>query len=277
MSKNRNQDWWAPLRKGLFADPTGKHYQRMGPALWLYGYLHAGADWKTGKLERKYETIHFETGIPIRNLQRMMNQLKKFGYVDVTRKSQSMVIQITKWRPINAIKSSANNGGLEDGVSRYICPSDPPHLTSTANNDVSLNRDKQKGKPFTSANSGESNESLYLNPNIYRIFECWNSQKIIQHREFEKFKSCIRAKLKNYSEKEIIQAIKTYKEILESTAHYFSHRWTLNQFLTQKNALDRFLDHEAVMSELSNRSNGNGNGYRSQAEINSASSGQVVI
>lgn len=270
MSKNGNQDWWAPLRKGLFADPTGKHYQRMGTALWLYGYLHEGADWKTGKLERKYETIHFETGISIRTLQRMMNQLKNFGYVEVTRKSQSMVIQITKWRPI----TSANNGGSQK-VIRHICPSDPPHLTSTANNGVSLNGDKQKGKPSTSANNGGSNESLYLNPNKYRVFEFWNSLKIIQHREFEKFKSCIEIKLNNYSEEEIIQAMKTYKEILESADYFFSYRWSLDQFLTRKNGLDRFLDRKAVMREFANKSNGNG--YRSQAEINSASNGQVVI
>ncbi|MCH7623164.1 MAG: hypothetical protein IIB46_03690 [Nitrospinae bacterium] len=266
----KTNEWWAPLRKGLFADPTGKHYQRMGPALWLYGYLHAGADWKTGKLERKYETIHFETGISIRNLQRMMNQLKKFRYVEVTRKAQSMVIQITKWRPI----TSANNGGSQK-VIRHICPSDPPHLTSTANNGVSLKGYKQKVKPSTSANNGGSNESLYLNPNIYRVFELWNSLKIIQHREFEKFKSCIETKLKNYSEEEITRAMKNLKFILDSRDHYYSHKWTLDKFLTRKGVLDQFLNLDAAM--VSFAKNSNGNGHRSQAEINSASTGKVVL
>jgi len=109
----------------------------------------------------------------------------------------------------------------------------------------------------------------------YRIFEVWNSLKIVCHREFEKFESFIRAKLKNYSEEEIIQAMKNYKEILESLEHYYTHKWTLDKFLTRKGILDQFLDLEGAMRSFAK--NSKGNGHRSQAEINSASSGQVVL
>jgi len=112
---------------------------------------------------------------------------------------------------------------------------------------------------------------------IYIVFKFWNSQKIIQHREFEKFKPHIQAKLKSYTMEEINQAIKNYKEILDSPDHFFSYRWSLDQFLSRKNGLDRFLDREAVMREFIKDSNGNGNGYRNQAEINSASSGKLVL
>jgi hypothetical protein len=109
----------------------------------------------------------------------------------------------------------------------------------------------------------------------YRIFEVWNTLNIIRHREFEKFESLIQAKLKNYSEEEIIQAIKNLKFILDSPDHYYSHKWTLDKFLTRKGVFDQFLDLDGAMVSFANKSNGNG--YRSQAEINSASNGQVVI
>lgn len=269
MSKVKGkQEWWAPLRAGLFSDPTGKHYKRMGPALWLYGYLHIGADWKEGTLERKYETIHNHSGIPTRNLQRMMKRLEKFGYVEVTRKAKSMVISITKWRPI----TPADNGGSQK-VIRHFCPSDPPLLTSPPNNGGSQKPSKQKPKVPSPADNGGSNESPLSKPkDIYRIFKFWNDQKITVHREFKKYEPCIKARLKLYSLEEITQAIKNYKDILESPDHFFTYEWTLDEFLTRKKGLDKFMDRAKAFKNFRN----NGNGYKSQADHNAATGGVVI-
>lgn len=254
-----NSEWWAAFRRGLFVDKSAKHHDQMGSAIWLYGYLHMAADWRTGKLVRKYETISNDTGYKKRTLERWMATLIKFDYIKVIQLSKSLSIEITKWRPINA----ANNGDpLEEP--RHFCPSDPPQLTSHANNGDPLNPSKEKAKVARTAKSGEVIKSpLSKSKDIYKIFEFWNSQNIQNHREINKFEKCINARLKFYTEEEIIQAIKNYKDILDSDNHFYSYAWSLKRFLTQTNGLDNFIDRERASKNYWNI--GNDSEYRKGA------------
>ena len=47
--------------------------------------------------------------------------------------------------------------------------------------------------------------------------------------------------LKNYSENDIVQAIDTYSEILESE-FYFNYKWSLVDFLNRKNGISTFME-----------------------------------
>jgi len=110
---------------------------------------------------------------------------------------------------------------------------------------------------------------------IYRIFDYWNAKKIIVHRQKTKFKPCIKLALKDYSEKEIYQAIDNYSEILNSSLHFWDHKWTLAQFLNGKGNVDRFLDRDqALKSFAKNKTN---NRYKSQAELNAGGTGKLVV
>lgn len=96
------------------------------------------------------------------------------------------------------------------------------------------NRIPQKGKPIPNINT---NINTDINTNIYIH---WNSKKIINHNTLTKeIEKAINKALKNYKEDEIINAIDTYKEILDSD-FYFSYRWTLKDFLTRKNGISTF-------------------------------------
>lgn len=77
---------------------------------------------------------------------------------------------------------------------------------------------------------------------ILLIFSCWNRGKIVVHKDVKKFTPSINAALKIYTEEEITQAITNYSEILHDKAYVWSHRWALDKFLSQKNAIDRFLE-----------------------------------
>ena len=77
--------------------------------------------------------------------------------------------------------------------------------------------------------------------NEREIFEFWNRQKIIRHREFERFKPHIKKRLRKYTKEEIKQAIANYALVLKSKEYFWSYKWSLDQFLTRKNGLDRFL------------------------------------
>ena len=51
--------------------------------------------------------------------------------------------------------------------------------------------------------------------------------------------SALKAKLKDYTEEEIAQAITNYAKVLDGTEYFFKYRWTLKDFLNR--GLEKFL------------------------------------
>ena len=92
--------WWAPVWRGLVVDPKGKHYRRMGVSLWLHLYLILHADRATGRLPCKLATIARATGIPRRNLQRWMSQLRREGYISIEQTGRAAWISIRRWKAL---------------------------------------------------------------------------------------------------------------------------------------------------------------------------------
>jgi hypothetical protein len=104
MTETAKKDWWTPLRVGLFTDK--KHRDRMGQAIWLYGYLQLYADRQTGRLARSCGTIAAEIGAKIKTVQRWMRLLEKEKYIQLRRLPHGFSIQIEKFRPIGKQKRS---------------------------------------------------------------------------------------------------------------------------------------------------------------------------
>lgn len=74
------------------------------------------------------------------------------------------------------------------------------------------------------------------------IFDFWNSKKIIEHKKMTStIELAIKRALKDYSQEEIEKAITVYIDVLKSKKTQFSYKWTLDEFLTRKNALPVFL------------------------------------
>jgi hypothetical protein len=120
------------------------------------------------------------------------------------------------------------------------------------NNDIGK---ATKNPKETESNRGESDRnpltlplSLTLTQDIYivetEILEFWNSQNIIKHkpskRTLKKISDALK-KRKDYSKQEILDAISNYAQVLNGEKYYFTHKWTLIEFLTRKNT-DRFYD-----------------------------------
>ena len=89
------------IRGGLWDD---EHLQRMGPAVWLFGWLvhrqtreRHGVGLVLGGSPLTYEMIRQDTGIAARTLKRWMARLVSSGYVCVHHTTHKrMVIQIAK-------------------------------------------------------------------------------------------------------------------------------------------------------------------------------------
>lgn len=78
---------------------------------------------------------------------------------------------------------------------------------------------------------------------IQAIFELWNKQKIIVHKELtDKIRKEIIKALKKYGFDTIKTCILRYNETLKSGFKLCQYKWTLDIFLKQKNAMPDFID-----------------------------------
>ena len=82
----------------------------------------------------------------------------------------------------------------------------------------------------------------YKNKDIYiAVFDHWNTKEIIIHRNLnEKTKRAILTTLKERTPDEIQGAIDNYAAVLKDPGCYWSHKWTLAEFL--RRGLEKFLD-----------------------------------
>lgn len=89
-------------------------------------------------------------------------------------------------------------------------------------------------------NTKESIKETITKESIYSIFDFWNSQGITKHKTIDKHKPSIKASLKEYTEVEITKAILNYNTILNDPLYYWTHKWTLKEFLQR--GIDKFRD-----------------------------------
>lgn len=74
------------------------------------------------------------------------------------------------------------------------------------------------------------------------IFDFWNTKKVVEHGKITStIELAMKKALKDYSQEEIETAITVYAEVLKSKKTQFSYKWTLDEFLSRKNALPVFL------------------------------------
>lgn len=84
----------------------------------------------------------------------------------------------------------------------------------------------------------QDNNTLYNNIYIY-----WISKDIVKHKKLTaNMEKAIKKVLKDYTEKEIYQAIDNYNTILKDENYFYSHIFTLETFLKQSNGLPQFTD-----------------------------------
>jgi hypothetical protein len=96
----RGKDYNAGLRGVLF---EARHHQRMGAAVWLYGWLvlrqtHQQGDvgWVLGGAPISYREIEEETGFNCRTLERWMHTLRRQGYIETEAAPAGVIVRITK-------------------------------------------------------------------------------------------------------------------------------------------------------------------------------------
>jgi hypothetical protein len=96
----REKNFSTGLRGVLF---EARHFERMGSAIWLYGWLvlrqthQTGTfGWVLGGAPVNYREIEEETGFNRRTLERWMQTLRRGGYIETEAVPAGITIRITK-------------------------------------------------------------------------------------------------------------------------------------------------------------------------------------
>lgn len=87
----------------------------------------------------------------------------------------------------------------------------------------------------------ENEKKGIYTPDELEILMIWNSEEIIKHTESEPLKKEIAKALKKPGKENVILAITQYSRLLHDDDFYYSNKFTLTNFLKQKNALPNFL------------------------------------
>ncbi len=94
--------WWAPVWRGLVADPAGKHLPALGKALGLLIYLFLHANRDTGLVYQRQATISREMGFSVRMIRAWMRRLRQGGYISMTGTGRAAVIRVARWRSLRS-------------------------------------------------------------------------------------------------------------------------------------------------------------------------------
>lgn len=121
----REKNFNTGLRGVLF---ESRHYERMGAALWLYGWLvlrqthQSGSDgWVLGGAPFSYREIEEETGFPRKTIERWMRTLRTQGYIETQASQRGIIVCIKKAKKF-AQAPLKNVGGARKFAGR------PPHF-----------------------------------------------------------------------------------------------------------------------------------------------------
>jgi len=114
----RGKDFNTGLRGVLF---ESHHYERMGAAIWLYGWLvlrqthqHGSVGWVLGGSPLSYREIEEETGFNCRTLERWMQILRREQYIETETAPGGLIIRITKAKKFPQGARRFAEGGRKD-------------------------------------------------------------------------------------------------------------------------------------------------------------------
>lgn len=170
-----------------------------------------------------------------KTIRRTITKLENEGLI-ISGNYNKLPIDKTKWYRINyeQLEIVTSPCGQNDQSMWSNCPVEEVNLT--------------RPLPEITTENTTDIENIYIaekqeeNEEVLEIYNYWVSKNIINHRTLtKKMKSHINARLKEFTFEEIIKAIENYSIVLDDPKYYWTHRWTLEDFMKPNNII-RFTD-----------------------------------
>ena len=160
-------------------------------------------------------------GVSKTSISKWINDLVKKGYIssELIYKEDTKQIEDRYIRIVNEPIKENLNTPIEEKLNRGI-------------------KENLKDNNTLTNNTNNNKENI-----IKEIFDFWNEQNIIIHRELSsELKKVINNTLKKYDVEEIKKCILRYGNMYHSEYEYCKYKWSLEKFLKQSNGLKDFTD-----------------------------------
>mgnify|MGYP001608931926 FL=1 len=169
---------------------------------------------KRGQFITGRRILSEETGIKETTIERILKMLENEQQIGQQKTNLFRLITITNYDAMQKVDNKVDNKRTTNG-----------QQTDTNKNDKNDNNEKNDNK-----------KEIYI-----AIFNQWNSKDIIVHRQLtDKIRRKINTVLQDRTQEEIISAIGNYATVLKSSEYFWTHEWTLIDFLSR--GLDKFVE-----------------------------------
>jgi len=225
----------------------------LSPGEWrvLWAILRKTYGWHK-KMDRiTYSQFEEMTGLDRWNIRRYLNRLLERNIITKTgigqRLSYGLQKDYSKWQPLSKQTTFTSRPLSKQTTVETIIQTDYGLLS------------KQTTKPLSKQTTTKAKKETIQKKDIYsQLLDHWNSLGIIQHRNFPKsgkstFKSALDNLLKDYEPSEIKQTMENYSKILKSDEYYFTHKWTVTDFLIR--GFEKFRDWDICSNNYRDRKN----------------------
>jgi len=215
---------WIKIHRKILENPIFS--SEKGFRIWVWCLLKAGHQERDIYLGN--EKIHLKAGefifgrgsaseqlgIKESTIRNWINTLKKDRYIDIKPTNKYSLIKVINW------KQYQDNEQVDGQQSKNKVKTNQKQM-DTNKKDKNVKNDK----------------NTYI-----QILEYWNKGKVITHSKVSNScKNEITKWLKEYSLDDLKKAIKSYAETLYDDDCYFSHKWTLEEFIKRGNGARVFL------------------------------------
>ena len=215
---------WIKIHRKILENPIFS--SEKGFRIWVWCLLKAGHQERDIYLGN--EKIHLKAGefifgrgsaseqlgIKESTIRNWINTLKKDRYIDIKPTNKYSLIKVINW------KQYQDNEQVDGQQSKNKVKTNQKQM-DTNKKDKNVKNDK----------------NTYI-----QILEYWNKGKVITHSKVSNScKNEITKWLKEYSLYDLKKAIKSYAETLYDDDCYFSHKWTLEEFIKRGNGARVFL------------------------------------
>lgn len=169
-----------------------------------------------GQIVTGHHALSKKLGMTVQNLRTAFKNLKSTGEITIKSTSKFSVVTLCNYELYNPTKGESNKQSNKQSNK----------LPTSNQQAINNKQEEEEGK--------EEKE-------IQDVFDSWNSLAIKQHRDIKKFSPSIRSALSQYSKEEIINAMGNYQKIVVGDAFWYTHKFTLSDFLARKNGIDCFM------------------------------------
>lgn len=219
------------MDKAIWTDSTPEHKTILITLLMMANHKVKEWEWKgekyvakPGQFVTSLEKIAINAGkgVSIQNVRTALKKFEKYGFLTNESTNKNRLITIENWES-------------------YQCKDEEVTSNQQATN-----------KQLT------TNKNVKNDKNINYIYEYWNSKKIITHRKLtKKMETKIKSILKDYSIEEIKEAIDNYAEIVLDDKYWFTHRWTIEEFIQR--GFEKFQNRDIAIQNYLKKECGNKN------------------